>query len=128
MIGTLDDGSEEEQFKYGHFGGFWHLLEVKEINYQHNKKMKPVIKRYNKPISVLFELDIMSVSWFFDTSKPIIYPFHLIRKKLITNDVFSGIQVLVKYFFEGHIMKWIYRLNIDKDNYSEFQLTFKRDL
>jgi hypothetical protein len=128
LIGTTDYGNEEDQFKYKHFGGFWHLLSVCETNYQNGQKMEPIKKNFKKPISVLFELDLMRVTWFFDPKKPYIFPFHLSRNKLITNDVFLGLQVFVKYLFEGHIMKWNYTVNIDENNYSVFQLKFKRDI
>lgn len=128
QLGTTDNGSEEDQFKYKHFGGFWHLLSTHEIKFKNGKKMKPKNQNFKKPISVLFELDLMCVSWFLDAKSTAIFPFYLSRKKLITHDVSTGLQIFVKYLIEGHIMKWNYVVNIDQYNYSEFQLTFKREI
>jgi hypothetical protein len=124
-IGINDTGNEEDQFNYRYFGGFWKLKNTKEIPYFNKKKLKEKVKKYDLPL--LIELDMMRILWHPDSKKEKAFPFHLYRKKIITTDFFSEMDVSAKYEFGDNSMIWRFVLNFNPDSYSVIEYHFIKD-
>jgi hypothetical protein len=124
-IGITDTGTEDEQYRYRVFGGFWKLIKTKETPYVKGKKQKIISKKQS--ISMLIELDAMSILWKPDTNKGRAYPIHIYRKRLITNDFFSGNEIRAKYNFNDDTMSWKFVENINQNSYSLFEYEFIKE-
>jgi hypothetical protein len=124
-IGINDTGNEEDQFNYRYFGGFWKLITTKEIPYFNKKKLKEKTKKYDLPL--LIELDMMRILWHPDSKKEKAFPFHLYRKKIISTDFFSEMEIRAKYVFGDNGMIWRFVLNFNPDSYSVIEYHFIKD-
>jgi hypothetical protein len=124
-IGIEDTGKEDDQFNYRYFSGFWKLITTKELPYFNQKKLKLIEKKYELPL--LIELDMMRILWHPDTSKQKIYPFQLFRKRMITTDFISKLDISAKYGFGANTMIWRFVLNFNPDSYSIIEYHFIKE-
>jgi hypothetical protein len=119
--------TDQQHLELRQLNGFWLLRKISETQYIQQKIASKQTTRYNKPVLVLVDSELMNIVWYAESPKSKGIPIQIYRGKVVTRPLSEPTEVRANCELKGDKMHWKFVVNRDENNYSQYHYLFQKE-